>query len=150
MFADPFGQFPAMRRARFVEPPWKAVLSNKGIFALLWETAPGHPSLPPCFFEDDPRAATLKDRYARKLLLSGEGANVELVEDGEALAHMPGDYGSEGYVRQALHLPPDFEGRYPVPCSWLVGDGPAGMGEREDSSLATSNQSRLAPRVILG
>ena len=33
------------------------ILSNKGMLALLWEMAPGHPNLLPCYFEDDPRAA---------------------------------------------------------------------------------------------
>ncbi len=51
MFADPFGASPAMRHTRFIEPPWKAVLANKGILPLLWEMAPGHPNLLPAFFE---------------------------------------------------------------------------------------------------
>ena len=45
MFADAFGRPPAMGATRFVEPPWKAVASNKGFLAFLWEAAPGHPNL---------------------------------------------------------------------------------------------------------
>jgi glutathionylspermidine synthase len=148
-FADPFGQSAAMRRARFVEPPWKALLSNKGALALLWETAPGHPNLLPCFFEDDPRAASLEGRYARKPLYSREGANVALVDAGKTIMRTSGDYGSEGYIRQALHMLPDFDGRSPVLGCWLVGDGPAGMGVREDVSPITSNHSRFIPHAIV-
>lgn len=149
MFADPFGQSAAVRRARFVEPPWKALLSNKGALALLWEMAPGHPNLLPCFFEDDPRATTLDGRYARKPLYSREGANVALVEAGKTIMQSPGDYGREGCVRQALHMLPDFDGRHPVLGCWLVGDAPAGMGVREDASPITSNHSRFVPHAIV-
>ena len=44
---------------QFVEPPWKAILANKGILPLLWEMFPRHPNLLPAYFDDDPAAATL-------------------------------------------------------------------------------------------
>lgn len=149
MFADAFGRAPALRELTCIEPAWKAILSNKGFLALLWEAAPGHPNLLPCFFEDDERASSL-DRYARKPLYSREGANVELVDRGTVLAHTHGSYGREGYVRQALHLLPDFDGRYPLLGCWIVGDGPAGMGVREDTCLVTSDRSRFVPHAIIG
>lgn len=34
----------------WAEPPWKLVLANKAILALLWEMFPGHPNLLPAFF----------------------------------------------------------------------------------------------------
>lgn len=149
MFADEFSHAPAMRNTRFVEPPWKTVLSNKGMLALLWEMAPGHPNLLECYFADEPRAAALGESYARKPLFSREGANVSLVRDGRAIASTPGSYGAEGHVLQALHLLGNFDGRYPVLGSWLVGGAPAGMGIREDVSPLTSNSSRFVPHVIL-
>ena len=148
MFADDFGKTPAMRNTRFLEPAWKAVLSNKGMLALLWEMAPGHPNLLECYFADDPRAASLGQSYAKQPLYSREGANVSLVEDGRGLASAPGGYGAEGHVRQALHLLGRFDGRYPVLGSWLVGGAPAGLGIREDVSPLTSNHSRFVPHVI--
>lgn len=150
MFADEFGKSPAMKMTRFVEPPWKAILSNKGVLALLWEAEPNHPNLLPAFFENDFRADSLGDRYARKPLLSREGANVTLYDGAHILARESGDYGIEGYIRQALHPLPDFDGKRPVIGSWLVGDEPAGMGIREDTSAITSNRSRFTPHVILG
>jgi len=149
MFADEFGKSPAMKMTRFFEPPWKAILSNKGFLALLWEAVPNHPNLLPTFFESDHRADALGERYARKPLLSREGANVTLYEGAHILARTSGDYGAEGYVRQALCPLPDFDGFRPVIGSWLVGDEPAGMGIREDRSAITSNRSRFVPHVIL-
>lgn len=149
MFADEFGKSPAMKMTRFFEPPWKAILSNKGFLALLWEAEPNHPNLLPTFFENDFRADSLGENYARKPLLSREGANVTLYQGAHILARTSGDYGAEGYVRQALHPLPDFDGFRPVIGSWLVGEAAAGMGIREDRSAITSNRSRFVPHVIL-
>jgi glutathionylspermidine synthase len=148
MFADAFGSSPAMRTTHFLEPPWKAVASNKGFLALLWDAAPGHPNLLPCFFETDSRAAELR-RYARKPLYSREGANIALVDGDERLADTGGAYGAEGYVRQELHLLPDFDGKRPVLGCWLVGGAPAGLGVREDVALVTSDHSRFLPHAIV-
>lgn len=148
MFADAFGKSAAMGATRFVEPPWKAIPSSKGFLAYLWEAAPGHPNLLPCFFEDDARASSLT-RYARKPLYSREGANVALFDGETRLAHTDGAYGAEGFVRQQLCLLPNFGGRYPVLGCWLVGGAPAGMGVREDVSLVTTDRSRFLPHVII-
>ena len=150
MFADEFGKSPAMKMTRFVEPPWKMLLSTKGLLALLWDAEPNHPNLLPAYFESDMRVDSLGDRYARKPLLSREGANVTLYDGAQILARQPGDYGAEGYIRQALHPLPDFDGKRPVIGSWLVGDEAAGMGIREDTNAITSNRSRFVPHVILG
>ncbi len=150
MFADPFGMAPALLRTRFVEPPWKMILSGKGMLALLWDMAPNHPNLLPCYFEDDPRAAKLGEHYARKPLFSREGADVELVDGSTKTCGYKDGYGAEGFVRQALCLLPDFDGHRPVVGSWIVGDAPAGMGIREDVSPITSNRSRFVPHAIIG
>jgi glutathionylspermidine synthase len=148
MFADPFGNLPAISTTRFVEPPWKMILSNKGMLALLWEMAPEHPNLLPCYFEDDAVAARLR-RYARKPLYSREGADIELVSPGGCLAGISDGYGAEGFVRQELSLLPQFDGRYPVIGCWVVGDEPAGMGLREEASPITTNRACFVPHVIL-
>ena len=150
MFADAFGQdAEAMTRTRFVEPAWKMILSNKGMLALLWEMAPGHPNLLRCHFEDDPKSAALGDHYARKPIYSREGADVTLVNGRERIAGASDGYGAEGFVRQELRLLPSFDGRHPVLGCWLVGGEPAGLGLREDASPLTSNRSRFVPHAIL-
>ena len=148
LLADDFGATSGMRATRFIEPAWKLILSSKGMLALLWEMAPGHPNLLATYFDDDPKAASLGTAFARKPLFSREGADVELAR-GEIIASGPKDgYGREGFVRQALRMLPKLGGAYPVIGAWIVGDQPAGMGVREDVSPITTNRSRFVPHYI--
>ena len=149
MFADSFGSAAAMQRTQFIEPPWKMLLSNKAMLALLWEMEPGHPNLLPCFLEDEPASAILGDHYARKPVYSREGADIELVRAKDTISGEKNGYGREGFVRQALCPLPEFAGRYPVLGCWLVGDNPAGLGVREDRSPITSNHARFVPHIIV-
>ncbi len=132
MFHDEFGARLASTPTRWIEPPWKAILSNKGILPLLWEMFPDHPNLLPAYFEDDPNAARLGTSFVRKPLYSREGANIALVSDGVTVAEQEGPYGAEGFVRQAQALLPNFSGQYPVVGSWLVDHTPCGLSIRED------------------
>jgi glutathionylspermidine synthase len=149
MFHDAFGAKLAKAATRWIEPPWKAILSNKGMLALLWEMFPAHPNLLPTFFEDDPNAASLGASFVRKPLLSREGANIALVRDGRAVAEQKGPYGGEGFIRQALAPLPMFSHQYPVLGSWLVDDTPCGLSIREDENPITGNSSRFLPHAIL-
>jgi len=76
LMTEAFGRHIPASGTHFIEPGWKAVLSNKGLLALLWEMFEGHPNLLPAFFDDDPKAAALGASYVRKPLLSREGANI--------------------------------------------------------------------------
>ena len=134
--------------ARFLEPPWKAVLSDKGLLPLLWQRHEGHPNLLAAYFEDDPRIAELGNSYVRKPLFSREGANIELVAKGRRAKVLDQGYGEEGYIRQALHPITRFDGNYPILGAWMVGDEPAGIGIREDRSRVTRNLSRFVPHII--
>jgi glutathionylspermidine synthase len=149
MFHDAFGANLAKAATRWIEPPWKAILSNKGILPLLWEMFPNHPNLLPAYFEDDPEAARLGTSFVRKPLYSREGANVALVSAGTTLVAQEGPYGAEGFVRQALAPLPNFSGQYPVIGSWLVDHTPCGLSIREDENPITGNTSRFLPHAIL-
>ena len=149
MFREQFGARLKGASTRWIEPPWKAVLSNKGILPLLWQMFPNHPNLLPTFFDDDPAAAGLGSSYVRKPLYSREGANVTLVSGGNAIDAQPGPYGAEGFIRQALAPLPDFSGQYPVLGSWLVGDTACGLSIREDENPITGNLSRFVPHAIV-
>jgi glutathionylspermidine synthase len=149
MFQDAFGAKLADAPTRWLEPPWKTILSNKGILPLLWEMFPGHPNLLPAFFEDDPNAARLGASFVRKPLYSREGANVALVSSGVTLVEQQGPYGAEGFIRQALAPLPNFSGQYPVLGSWLIDHTPCGLSVREDENPITGNTSRFLPHAIL-
>ena len=149
MFHEAFGAAIGKASTRWIEPPWKAVLSNKGMLALLWEMYPGHPNLLPAFFEDDPTVTGLGDCYVRKPLYSREGANVALIRGGVTLAQQDGPYGAEGFIRQALAPLPGFSNQYPVLGSWLIDHSACGLSIREDETPITGNSSRFLPHAIL-
>lgn len=150
MFREDYAPKIKGSKTQFLEPPWKAILSNKGMLPLLWERHAGHPNLLPAFFEGDPRAGELGNSYVRKPLFSREGANIELVDEGRKAKVLDQGYGEEGHIVQGLHTLTAFEGNYPVIGAWIVGDEPAGIGIREDRSRVTKNLSRFVPHVILG
>lgn len=140
---EPFGDYLIASPAKVIEPAWKMILSNKAILPVLWKLFPEHPLLLPAYFEP----GFLKD-YARKPLLSREGANIELVRRGDVLARTEGEYGDEGYIYQGLFELPSFEGGYPVIGSWVIGQESAGIGIRESGGLVTDNLSRFVPHYI--
>jgi len=82
IFHEDFGQAITGCDTQFVEPPWKALISNKGILPLLWEWFEAHPNLLPAFVDDNPQAPVPKG-WVRKPYFSREGANVDIrTEDG--------------------------------------------------------------------
>ncbi|NEU13908.1 glutathionylspermidine synthase family protein [Methylobacterium sp. BTF04] len=147
-FADAFGRALATAPTRFIEPPWKAILSNKGLLPYLFAMAPNHPNLLPAYFEGDPGKAALGTAFVKKPLLSREGANILIVQDGAVLAHDHGPYGGEGHIRQALAPLPSFGGRRPLVGSWIVGDTPAGLCIRESAGPITTNAALFVPHYI--
>jgi glutathionylspermidine synthase len=149
MFWDEFGLKLIEARTRWIEPPWKAILSNKGILPLLWEMFPGHPNLLPAYFEDDPGAKELGLSYVRKPLYSREGANVAMISETVPFAQREGPYGAEGFIRQDFAPLRRFAGQYAVLGSWLVDHTPCGLSIREDESPVTGNTSRFLPHAIL-
>lgn len=131
-------------RALWIEPSWKMLLSNKAILPILWQLNPNHPLLLKSYFEQGDLTS-----YAKKPILSREGANIELVKEGEQIESTKGEYGEEGFIYQELFELPKFEGEhYALIGSWIIGQQPAGMGIRESSSLITDNKSRFIPHLI--
>ncbi len=150
MLREPYAANIAGSKTLFLEPPWKAVLSNKAMLPLLWERHPGHPNLLETYFDDDPKVERLGSSYARKPLFSREGANIELWKDGRKGRVLDQGYGGEGWIRQELKPPPKFGANYPVVGSWVIGDQAAGVGVREDRGRVTRDRSRFIPHIIEG
>lgn len=148
MLREPFARDLITSGDVFVEPAWKAVLSNKGLLPLLWQKHPNHPNLLPSYFVDDPAATSLGD-FVRKPLLSREGENVTLFRNGQEWQSAPGSYGEEGLVVQAYAPLFESEAGFAVIGSWIVGDRACAMGIREDQSRITGNLSRFVPHIIL-
>ena len=143
MWHEEFSEFLPLDAARFIEPVWKMLLSNKGLLPILWELNPGHPNLLPCYESPEP----LNGDYVKKPKLSREGSNISIVERGRVVEENGGDYGEEGCVYQALAPLPDFDGHHPVMGVWIIQHEAAGLGIREDTRRITNNLSRFLPHL---
>ncbi|MDR2872631.1 MAG: glutathionylspermidine synthase family protein [Xanthomonadaceae bacterium] len=146
LFREDFGRYLPDSGLLLIEPPWKAVLSNKGILPILWEKHQGHPNLLPAYF--DSGEGDLPRGWVRKPLYSREGANVEIHLDDGARVESDGPY-RDGLIRQAFHPLAQFDGRYALLGSWVVGDRACGLGIREDASPITKDSARFVPHVIV-
>lgn len=155
MLREPFARH--LTSGVFIEPPWKALLSNKAMLPLLWARNEGHPNLLPTYFEGDTAAETL-GAHVVKPLFSREGENITInAASGEAdadndnrvIEQSDGDYADERKIVQA-YAPLWTDGQHhAVLGSWMIGDRAAGLGMREDASRITRNLSRFVPHVIL-
>lgn len=151
MFQEAYGGALFEAETRWLEPPWKAILSNKALLPMLWRLYPGHPNLLPAFFEDELSYAEAHYPLVKKPLFSREGANVSVLKGpGDSLYESPGPYGEEGFIYQAAHMLPRFGDNYTLIGSWLVDDLPAGISVREDLSPITQDLSRYLPHTIIG
>lgn len=149
MFHEDFGQAIAGCDTQFVEPPWKALISNKGILPLLWQWHEGHPNLLPAFVDHSPHLPVPKG-WARKPYFSREGANVDIrTAEGERVFE-DGPYDDAPYILQGFAPLPKFGDSYTLIGSWVVGGRASGIGIREDDSLITKDSSRFLPHVVLG
>ncbi len=128
----------------WIEPPWRMILSNKAILAVMYELFPDHPNILPCYYE---KPFSMKN-YVRKPILSREGSNIQVVKNGTVIEETVGEYGEEGFVYQELFEIPKFAGKTPVLGSWVVGQEAAGMGIRESDGTITGNTSCFVPHYF--
>ncbi|VTS08810.1 glutathionylspermidine synthase family protein [Tuwongella immobilis] len=142
LFLDRFGPHLLEADTRWLEAPWKAILSNKAILPVLWELNPGHPNLLEAAHQPLPSGS-----YVQKPILSREGANIRIVENGWPIAQTQGPYTGPSIFQQLCKLP-NFDGNYPVIGSWVVNGWPCGIGIREDRTLVTGNLSRFVPHCF--
>lgn len=141
MIREAFGPHLIWYPTRWYEPPWKMILSNKAILAVLWELFPDSKYLLPAALQP------FGNSFVKKPTLSREGANITMVVNGETQIETGGDYGGP-FVYQAIQALPHFDGNYPVIGSWMVNGFACGIGIREDASPITQNLSRFVPHVF--
>lgn len=155
---DDFSAYITNSHCNFLEPPWKAVISNKGVLPVLWQLFEGHPNLLPAFFADEfvkgsdavSRAAdAFTGGVVRKPIFSREGASITIERNGEII-ETAGDrsYDAHPMIVQAYQPLPEFHGFHPIIGAWIIGDACVGMGLREDRSIITQNLSRFKPHYI--
>ncbi len=159
MLRDDYAVHLANSRCQFIEPAWKAVVSNKGILPVLWRLFEGHPNLLPAFFADEMhsnnprylRSEQQMNSYVRKPVFSREGASVTIVDQGSVLeASDNTEYDHHNMIFQQYQPLPVFDRYRPIVGSWVIGNACVGMGIREDQSRITQNLSRFKPHAIIG
>lgn len=148
IFQEGFGGAVANSNTLFIEPAYKAVLSNKGILPLLWEAHEGHPNLIPTFFDQNPKERLARG-WVRKPFFSREGANIEIREPNGKRHFVDGPYTDAPYILQRFKRLPTFEKAHTLIGSWVVGDKACGIGVREDNSTITKDSSHFLPHIIL-
>ncbi len=149
MMEEAFGPKLVADTMQLLEPPWKAILSNKGVLPLLWERHRGHPNLLEARFDDGDASLPPPRGFVRKPLFSREGANIEITTADGARIATDGPYGGGPSILQAFHPLPAFDGHYPLVGSWIVADRACGIGMREDATLVTQDTSRFVPHAIV-
>jgi glutathionylspermidine synthase len=158
LLRDDFAVHLATAQCKFIEPAWKAVVSNKGLLPVLWRLFEGHPNLLPSFFADEIAAGSdavtrAQDALARgtvtKPIFGREGASVAIMRGNEMIeASTEHDYADHPMIVQAYAEMPVFDGYRPIIGAWIVGKTCVGMGLREDRSRITQNLSRFKPHYI--
>jgi glutathionylspermidine synthase len=144
LIRDEFGRLVPEAPTRWLEPPWKMILSCKSILPLLWERHPDCPYLLPASFEP------LEGDYVRKPVYGREGSNVQVVVGGRVVFETDGPYDQGPFVYQKYAPPRPFDGRYPVLGAWVVNGKACGLGIREGDDVITRNTSRFLPhRMVL-
>jgi glutathionylspermidine synthase len=147
MVREEFGKHVGSAPTMWIEPPWKMLLSNKGILPVLWKLYPRHPNLLEASFD----GPGLMMSWVKKPLLGREGANVTLHQPGKDI-QTEGDYGAEGYIYQELAPLQAFAGKYPVLGSWVIGheegNAAGGIGIRESAIPVTTNLSQFVPHLF--
>jgi glutathionylspermidine synthase len=134
---------------RWLEPAWKAILSNKALLPMLWEMFPDHPNLLPAYFAEDEHPQL--DHYVVKPLFSREGANIKVVRERPASRERRWPLRRRRHDRAAVPpASPVLKAAIRMIGSWLVDDQPCGIGMREDRELITQDLSRFYPHIIVG
>ena len=136
---EKFGKELLVDSAAFIEPPWKMVLSNKAILAILWEMFPGHPNLLPAAFARD----RIIGPCVQKPVHGREGAGVRLIAADEAAL------GADDRIFQAASPLPVYDGMHALIGSWVIAGKAAGIGMREDTAPITTNASRFVPHYFI-
>ena len=156
MYETKWAKYVALDRVMYVEPPWKAIMSNKMLSVILWEMFPDHPLLLPAFTKPD----SFKGTYVEKPIFGRISAGVKIFQNNlmTGSRRFDPDEPAAGYskypkIYQEFCPLPEMPGmpgwRYATGV-WVVGDGEvAGMDLRIDKSLVTGGGAiKFLPHVM--
>lgn len=130
-----------------IEPAWKALLNDKILLAYLWEKYPNHPYLLETVVDINDLKPETTD-FVIKPIEGREGNNIKMFKNGELTSYSIGLYGASPMIYQercdAIH----FNGYNYGIGSWIVGDEPAAIGVRKDTTEIIHNNSLFLSHLI--
>lgn len=142
MFASGAGITEPATKLFSFEPPWKYLPSNKSFLALLWKQFPGHPNLLPTYFIPE----AFEGPLIKKGTSSRNSENVHLCLDPRSTQNYgPAD---ARYIYQAVCPPTEFDGKFPVFGTWMVGNECCALGIRDDVSRISTDDNRYVPHLV--
>lgn len=143
MFHEDFGPKLLQDTCRWLEPPWKALLSNKAILPILFELFPESP-----YLLDSQFTRPADGNFVEKPIFGREGANVRFYKQGKLLFGTEGPYDGPTIFQEVWPLP-RLDGKH-FACigSWIINGWSCGVGIREDENPVTGNLSRFVPHVF--
>ncbi|MDN3610241.1 glutathionylspermidine synthase family protein [Vibrio ostreicida] len=145
---DEYGDYIANSGCQFIEPLWKVLLSSKALLPILWQLNPGHKNLLECYFSHDPQAQRMSQKVI-KPIYSREGANIQIVLNGQCVEGTSGLYGNEGFVTQEYAPLVQFKHGHCVIGSWMIGKTASGLSVRESNQRITNDVARFVPHIFL-
>lgn len=150
---DEFGKYVPTSPTRWIEPPWKMLLSNKALLALLYKRYPECSYLVPAYIDEADFEPVENEKWVVKPLLSREGQNVSIwtcQKDGSMKQELDsgGEYDNGKYVYQKFIEGLTFDGCLPMLGVWMVGNDAVGLGIRESDTVITTNNSRFVPHIF--
>ena len=147
----------AEEKISFLEPIWKAILSNKGILPIFWQLFQNHPvygkylleAYGENYYRPEIEYLQLKP-HVKKPLFGREGQNIHIIDPEKRipLTQREGEYGDEGYIIQDYIQLAQYEDFSIIMGSWVVGDEPCGISLRGDRTLITSDRAIFIPHLI--
>ncbi len=141
-------------KVNWMEPVWKALLSNKAMLVKMWELFPNHPYLLEAHASESNISAD-SGMWCKKAIHGREGANVYQYDASTKAcvlgqgSHIVDEYSEWGYMYQNWHQLQNIDGYYPILGSWVIGDKACGMSVREDRNPITGNDAFFACHVFI-
>lgn len=150
---DEFGKYVPTSPTRWIEPPWKMLLSNKALLALLYKLYPECSYLVPAYLSELDFEPVENEKWVVKPLLSREGQNVSIwtcQKDGSMKQELDsgGEYDNGKFIYQKFIEGLVFDGCLPMLGVWMVGNDAVGLGIRESDTVITTNNSRFIPHIF--
>ena len=148
MVREEFGRHLGAAATIWIEPPWKMLLSNKGILPVLWKLYPRHPLPAGGQF----RRPWADDVLGEEAVAGARGRQHHAPSARHRTSKPAATTAPRASFYQDLAPLKSFDGIYPVIGSWLIGhaegDVAGGMGIRESDTPITTNTSQFVPHLF--